>query len=216
MSRMHFGVRVVGARAIHPHPERVARARARRANVRVAVVAIHAPRGEHAFGVPVFARAADVIHHLVRLARLDRAADAAGEIVERLVPRDALPLPFTARSRAFQRKEDAFRIRDLVERRRSLRAIPPATSRVVGISLELADLFRLLIDVRQESARGLAVEARRRHEAVVSSALDPIVPPLDGRKRGESLLHAALVGGVKAFSSHEVAFTRSADPVPRG
>src|SRR5687768_6759815 len=37
---------------------------------------------------------------------------------------------------------------------------------MLGIPLELANLERLAIDVRQQPARGLAVEARRGHECV--------------------------------------------------
>src|SRR5262249_9036919 len=138
-------VRVVRAWSIHPHPERVTGPRARRADIRVAVVSIDAPRGEHALRVSVFTGAADVIHGLVRLACLERAANAVGEVVERFVPRHALPFSLAPLSNASQRKEDALGIGDLVEGRRAFRAISPAAARMVRIALELADVFRLLI-----------------------------------------------------------------------
>src|SRR5262249_51813044 len=110
------------------------------------------------------------------------------------------PLSFTARARAAQGKENSLGVSDLVERRRAFRAIAAAAARMVRIALELANLVRLVIDVRQEAARGLAIEARRRREAVASSTLGPVVPPLDRWKGRESLLHPALIGRVQAFS----------------
>src|SRR6185312_13642068 len=112
-------VRVIRVGTVHPHPEGVAGAGARRADVRVAVVAVDAPGGEHALGVAVFPRAADVVHDLVRRAALDRGANAPGEIVECHVPAHALPLPLAARTGAAQRIENALGIVDLVERGRT-------------------------------------------------------------------------------------------------
>src|SRR6185295_11587072 len=89
---------------------------------------------------------------------------------------------------------DAARILDLVERRRALGAVLPARAGVMRVPLELPDLLRLAIDVRDEPARRLAVEARRRHEHVVpldlprpggGLVLDPVVPLLDRRERLE-------------------------------
>src|SRR6185436_2697049 len=82
----------------------------------------------------------------------------------------------------------------LVQRGRSLRAVAPARAGMFGIAFVLADLERLAIDVGEQAARRLAVEAGRRHEHV--AALDaprprarvelrPVVPPLARRKGGE-------------------------------
>src|SRR5207244_12785298 len=84
--------------------------------------------------------------------------------VERFVPRDALPLPSAARSRALQRVEDAMRVLELVQRRRSLGAVPATRSGVLRVPLELSDLARFLVDVGEEPAGRLAVHARRLHE----------------------------------------------------
>src|SRR5262249_49964602 len=126
------------------------------------------------------------------------------EIVQCLVPADALPLPFSARPNATHRVENALGIVNLIERRRTLRAIPAAAPRMIRIAFELANVARFLIDVRNETARRLAVETRRRHEAVVAAALDPIIPPFRGRKCRHPLLHAAGVRRMKALFAHEI------------
>ena len=125
---------VVGARAVDAHPVVVARAAARRADVGVRVVGVQTPGGEHALGVAVLARPTDVVHDLVSPVFLDRASNPRGDIVERFVPRDAQPLPFAARSRALQRVEDAMRVLELVQRRRSLGAVPATRSGPVSLS----------------------------------------------------------------------------------
>src|SRR5207342_2517975 len=58
--------------------------------------------------------------------------------------------------------------------------------------------------VRDEPASGLAIEARGRRQTVMPAALDPIIPTLHGRKRREALLHATVVGGMKAVLLHEM------------
>src|SRR5204862_1012591 len=106
---------------------------------------------------------------------------------ERLRPRDALPLSFAALSDALERVEDALWIVRLVVRRGTFRAVAAPAPRVRGVALELAYLERVLVGVREEPARALAVEADRRHEGVASRdllrprgavVLDPIVPAI--------------------------------------
>src|SRR6185503_8074648 len=124
----------------------------------------------------------------------ERFANAAGDVVERLVPRHALPLTAAARTDAAQRVLDPLGIVDLVERRRALRAVAPAAAGMLGIAFELLDAQRFLVDVREQAARGFAVEADRRQQLV--AALDllrprravvlfPVVPPLHRRIRPE-------------------------------
>ena len=183
----HVGVRVVGARAVEPHPVVVAGAAGARADVRVGVVAVDAPGGQHALGVPVLAGPADVVHDLVRPPADDRPADAPGDVVERLVPGDGLPLPPPRAPARAKRVEDAVGIPDLVQRRRALGAVAPARAGVLGVALELAHLERLRVDVGEQAAGRLAVEARRRdeHRPPLDSSrprlrveLDPVVPAL--------------------------------------
>jgi hypothetical protein len=65
---------------------------------------------------------------------------------------------------------------------------------MLRITLELANLKGVLIDISQQAARRLAVEARRRHEHIalfyaarpcLRVQLYPIIPPLFRRKCGE-------------------------------
>ena len=95
------GVGVVGARAVEAHPERVAGAAARRADVRVGVVAVDAPRRQHALGVAVLAGTADVVHHVVRAVLDDRARGCAPRCRRAPRPRSRAPTcPRRARRRA--------------------------------------------------------------------------------------------------------------------
>src|SRR4030095_522226 len=197
--------RVVGRGAVHPVPEGVARARARRADVGVAVVAVDFPRVEqplqvHEIGVPP----TQVVHDLLLPAFHERRADAPGDVVERLIPRDALPLAAAARPHAAQRIEDPLRIGHLVQRGGPLRAVAAPASRVERGPLALLDLEGRLVDVGQETAAGLAVEADRRDQRV--AALDllrpgdrvvllPAVPALDGRIRSKPALGRAQLAG---------------------
>ncbi len=170
----HLRVGMVGAGPVHPHPEVIARPPAGRADVRVRVVAVDAPRGEDPLGEAVLAGAADVVHDRVRPLLDDRLPDPAGDVVERLVPGDPLPASRTAFPDPLERVEDPIRVGDLVDGCRALGAVAAARARVLGIALELADLERLLVDVGKQAAGRLAVEAGRRHEHV--ALLDPLRP----------------------------------------
>jgi hypothetical protein len=92
-------------------------------------------------------RAAEVIHDLLLPALDERRADAAGDVVQHLVPADALPLALPALPRALERIEDALGVLHLVERGGALGAVPAAAARMLGVTLELLDLERLLVDV---------------------------------------------------------------------
>ena len=101
--------------------------------------------------------------------------------------------------------EDAVGVVHLVERGRPLRAVAAARARVLRVALELAHLERLAVDVGQQAAGRLAVEAGRRHEHVVpldplaASArveLDPVVPALLRREGGELGAARARVEGL--------------------
>src|SRR5262247_2313956 len=121
-----------------PVPEGVTRARARRADVRVTGVTVDPPGVEDALQIDeLVARPPEVVHDLLLPAFHERCADAAGEVVERLIPRDALPLAAAARPHAPQRIEDALRVGHLVERRGALGAVTAAASRVNRITFEL-------------------------------------------------------------------------------
>src|SRR5262249_665253 len=129
--------------------------------------------------------------------RAERLAGPPADVVEHLVPRDALPPPAPARPDAAQRIADPLGIGHLIERRWPLGAVAPAAPRVRRVALELLDRERLAIDVGQEPAGRLAVEAHRWDQR--GTPLDllrpgdrlvllPVVPALDGRVALEASL----------------------------
>src|SRR5262249_42002952 len=194
-------VGVVGRRAVHAVPEGVACARARRADVGVAVVAVDAPGVEDALEVDeLVAGPAEVVHDLALPSLHQRLPDALPDVVEHLVPRDALPAPSTARADAAQRIADALGIGHLVQRRRAFGAIASAAAGMRRVAFELLDREGLAVDVGEELAARFAVEADRRDQRVAPLdllgpgdrvVLFPVVPALDGR----IALEAALGGG---------------------
>src|SRR5262249_32889738 len=115
-----------------------------------------------------------------------------GDVVERRVPRDPLPLAAAARPHALERMADPLGVFHLVQRGRPLRAVPAAAAGVLGIPLELLELARLAVGVSQEPAPRLAVEAAGRERGAAP-------PPLPGR-RGRAVLPpvAPRGGGGKA------------------
>src|SRR5712692_6163880 len=77
----YFRVCMIGAWAIESHPQLITLARSRRANVRVRVVTVHAPRRENSFRKSVFARTSDVIHDLVATIFDDAPADSGSDVI---------------------------------------------------------------------------------------------------------------------------------------
>src|SRR6266404_4434521 len=158
-------------------PENIARARGGRADVGVAVVAVDAPRVEDALEVDqLVARPPQMVHHFLLPALDQRVPDAPADVVEHRVPGHALPLALAASGRAPQRIEDALRIRDLVEGRRALGAVAAPAPRMHRVALELVDLEGLDVDVGEQPAGRLAVEADRGDE--LEAALDLARPRL--------------------------------------
>ena len=94
------------------------------------VVTVDAPGRQQAWHEVIVAGPPDVVHHLVVAPLIDRIADAAAGLVERLTPAGLLELPGASRSAAFERGEDPFRIVDLIERGGTLGAGAPAAAAV--------------------------------------------------------------------------------------
>lgn len=182
-----LGIGVVGARPVRTGPELVAGAAGTRADVRVRVVAVYPPAGEHPLGEPVLSWPAEVHHDLVLASFGDGGPDPPGERVEGLVPADPLPGPRASGAVASQRVQDAIRIGHLVQGGRALGAIAAPRARVLGIALELAHLKAVAVHIGEQAAGRLAVKARRGDEEVVMLAprrpgtrvkLGPVVPAL--------------------------------------
>ena len=111
-----------------------------------------------------------------------RGADAGADLVEGLVPRDPLPLPLPRSPTRFIGYRIALGVVDLVEGGRALGAVAAAAGRVLGVALELGDLAGLLVEVGDQSARRLAVEAGGGDDRVV--ALDLALGPRLGVELG--------------------------------
>ena len=165
------------------------------------VVAVDAPGLEHLGGEAELPGAADVVDDLVLAILDERGADALGDVVERLVPAAGDPASLAPTPGPLHRVQDPVGIGDLGDRGRALGAVAPARTGVLGIALELADLHRLLVHVRQQATRRLAVEARGRHQHValldlarprLRVQLDPVVPALLGREHRQ--VHTARTG----------------------
>ena len=215
-------VRVVGRRPVRARPQEMPQPRRRGADVRVAVVAVDAPRLQHAVGVAVLARPADVIHQLVAPSLHDRLADPAADVGERLVPRHPLPLAFAALAGAPQRIKDAIGILELVRSDDPLRARAPAAARMHRVAFDLADVHLLLVDVGEDAARRLAVEADGRNDPVVAPILlrparrlevDVVVPL--GRMRDAIGTHVMLFGHAFVILPLPFAIQLSGTDLPR-
>ena len=184
-------VRVIRSRAVGPVPDRIAEPRSGRADVGVAVVAIHAPSVQDTLNVALVSGAPDVVNHLVLAFLLNRLADFGGDFVQHLIPTDALPAALAAFTLAFKRVKDAVNVVDLVDRRWSLCAVAASASGMVGVAFKFADLARFLVHVRKQPTTRLTVEADGRHQRVAFGfasgpvlrlILGPVVPILVGRE----------------------------------
>ena len=162
-------VRVVGRGAIVAAPQKVSEPCRGGADVGVAVVPVEPPCLQHAVRVAVLAGTADVIHDFVPTVLENGFPDSRCDVVERLTPRHLAPFSRTAFAVAGQRIEDAIRILDLVRRDDAFGARAAAAARVHRIALDLPDRQLLLVDVCEDSARRLAVEADARDDPVVTA-----------------------------------------------
>ena len=162
-----------------------------------------APRLQHAVGIAVFARPADVVHHLVVAVFFEGSADASTDLSQRLIPADALPLSAAAFTGLLEREHDPLVVIDLVDRGRALGTVAAAARRVLGVAFDLGNLAGLVVEVREQPTCRFAVEAGRRDEGVVAFdlvrprlrvKLGPIVPLLVRRV----LLQISHVGSPKS------------------
>src|SRR5690606_27513479 len=119
--------------------------------------------------IAVLAGTSDVVHHLVAAVLEDRPADPSADVLERFIPRHLLPASLAALARAAQRIQDAIRILELVGRDDALGAGPSAAAGMHRVAFDLADVERFLVDVRQDPAGRLAVEADARDDPVAAA-----------------------------------------------
>src|SRR3954453_11248009 len=119
------------------------------ADVRVAVVAIDAPRLQHAFNIAFIARPANVIDDFVAAILFERFANSASDRFQRFLPADAFPLARATLADALKRMQDAVGVIDLIDRGRPFGTQSAAACRVKRVALELANLVSFFLDVRQ-------------------------------------------------------------------
>jgi hypothetical protein len=112
-------------------------------------VSVHAPGGQHTIGIAVLAGAAHVIHDFLLAVFHQCGAYTPGQVIQHAVPRHALPLSAAPRPDTLHGVENPVGIFDLVQCRRTLRAVAAAAAGVERIALEFADLARVAIDVGQ-------------------------------------------------------------------
>ena len=180
------GVRVIRGRPVGARPQPVAGAAARRADVGVRVVAVAAPRLQEPVREPVLPRTPDEIADVVVAPAGERFVHPLGERVQHVIPAHPLPLAAAARPRAAQGVQDPLGIGDLVERGRALGAVATTGTGMAGMTFELANLERVGVDVGEQPARRLAVEADGRHEHRLAHHL--------ARPRRRVVLHHPAVG----------------------
>ena len=138
------------------------------------VVTVDPPRLEDPIDVAVLAGPADVVHHRVAAILHERGADLGPDLLERLVPGDPLPLAGAPLAGPLHRVEDPLGVVDLVEGGWALGAVPAPAAGVLGVALDLGDLAGLGVEVGDEPAAGLAVEAGGGNDLVLP--LDPVGP----------------------------------------
>jgi hypothetical protein len=144
-------------------------------------VAVDSPSVNNAVHIFLVPRTTDVISDLVSSVFFDRFPHPAGNIIQDFVPRDACPLATTPRAVTFEGILDPLGIVYLVDRRRSLRTIFPSTTRMFGITLDLPDVARFFVDVREQATACLTVEASSRDDRVFAGftagfVLNPVMP----------------------------------------
>ena len=213
-----LGVGVVSRRTVVTHPRLVANTCVRRADVRMAVVAVDAPCLQHSVRVVRLAGATNVIHDLVVAFFFDRLADASADLFERLIPANALPLATAPFSYPLHRVHNPLGVIDLVQRRWSLGAVAATARGVLGVALDLVDLARFLVEVTEQTATSFAVEARGRYQRVLlldlrrprlGVELGPVMPLLERRVVRE-IGHAAFLAVFFAIT-HSLRSVHSAD-----
>ncbi len=166
----------------------------------MAVVPVDAPTGQEPLGKAVLARPTDVVHDLLGPAQGDTPADPSGDIVERLVPGDGLPISASSRPDSPQGMQDSFGVIKLIDRRRALGAVAAPRAGVSRVAFQLADGQVRLVDVGEQPAARLAVEARGGDQHVFAGhlarmgpgvVLDVVVPVLHRREAGQLLVPAS-------------------------
>ena len=142
-------------------PDVVTKTGSRGADIGVTVVVVDTPRLQNTVGIPFMSWASNVISNFVVSLFLDRFANSGRDIIEDFVPSNTLPFSFTTFSRTLQRVENTIRVVDLVDRRWTFRTISTATSGVIGITFEFADLIRIFVDVCRQPTRAFTIETGR-------------------------------------------------------
>src|SRR5579885_1792278 len=183
---------MIGRGSIVAAPDLIAKASRGGADVGVAVVPIDTPRAQHALHIAIVAGPSNVIHDLVAPILDDGRANFGRERIQHLVPAHALPFALATLASTLEGIENTFGIVNLIQRGRPFGAVAPPAAGMVGIALETAHAPALLVDIGQQPAGGLAVEADCRNDRIVflqlarpslRVVLYPIIPAFGRRAR---------------------------------
>src|SRR6476469_2131115 len=123
------------------------------------VVTVYAPGGEDALSKTVFTGSADVIHDFVAAIFDYSLTNAVGNIIQNPVPRDSFPFSLPAFAGALEWVKNAVGILNLVKGGRAFGAVAAARSGMLGIAFKLLNVAGNFVDVGQQTASGLAIEA---------------------------------------------------------
>src|SRR2546421_12566285 len=99
---------VVGRGTISAAPYLVAKTSRGRADIGMAIVAIHAPCTQNALHITVMTRPTNVIHYFIATTFNNGGSDFAGKSLEYIVPRCAFPLALTTLPYCFQGVQHTF------------------------------------------------------------------------------------------------------------
>src|SRR4029453_12309137 len=118
-------------------------------------MSVDAPGRQHPLHKTVVPRPPNMVHNLVVPIFEERRGNAAGDLVERLVPAHAFPAARPAPAGAPERVEDPVGVVDLVERRRAFGTVATAAAGVQRVALELLNFQSLLIDITEQTTGAL-------------------------------------------------------------
>src|SRR6266568_7022970 len=131
------------------------------------VVSIDTPGPQYTLHIAIVSRSPHMIHHFVTTTLNNGGANFSGKRIQHLIPCGTLPSAFAALALPFERIQNAFRVIDLVDGGWSFRAVTPATTRMIGITLKAFDAPCFFVNIGEQAASCLAVEADGRDNLVV-------------------------------------------------
>src|SRR5688572_24036703 len=129
---------MIGRRTIITLPDCVAESRTGATYIRMRIVPVHAPSLQNSIHKTFVTGTPDVINDFISFIFDQRLADFRGDVVQNLVPRNSFPFASAAFSLTPHRVKNAVSVVNLINRRRTFRAVAPATPRMIWIAFKFA------------------------------------------------------------------------------